>query len=508
MKKVFALFLALCMLCTMLAACGGGTSSSQSSSGSSSSGSSTPADSSSGDSSEPASSTGSSGDVPTLTWYMVGGGEPSNLASWTEQVNAYLEEKIGVHLDLQIVSWDGWGDRRKVIVQANEPYDLIFTDMSSYSGDVAMNAFADLTDLIQETPGLTELIPETFFDCCKIGGKLYGIPAFKDSSMTNFFVWTKEHVDNYFPEYTEVHALADATEGLKAIKEGTGEPPLLLSQDGISCVVGNRYDGFGAGLNPMGVSYFSGEAKVVNVYEQDDIMDQLRILYQWMNEGLINSDAPTLGEASGMCSLGVAQGWPSAAKGWGEGRTAEVVLSQFGDTVLSNDTVQGSITCISNSSQHKLEALKLIELVNTDTKLRDMLAYGEEGVNFEYIQEDGVQKVHKINTDWTGAAYTQGTFMDMTVTEGTPADTYSGEVAEQNRNAKTSPALGFHFEPGDLADAVTSCQATFQEYKSVLFTGGMDPDVAVPEMIQAMKDQGLDDIIAEAQKQLDAYLAG
>ena len=39
MKKVFALFLALCMLCTMLAACGGGTSSSQSSSGSSSSGS-------------------------------------------------------------------------------------------------------------------------------------------------------------------------------------------------------------------------------------------------------------------------------------------------------------------------------------------------------------------------------------------------------------------------------------------------------------------------------------
>lgn len=503
MKKFLALFLTVCLLCTALVGCSSpAPQDSADQSSKTDSTASTPAEDST-----PETDNTPSGDVPTLTWYMVGGGEPSNLASWTEKVNAYLEEKIGVHLDLQIVSWSDWGNRRTVLVQTNQPYDLIFTDMGSYASDVATNAFADLTDMISQTPGLTDLIPAEYLDCCRIDGKLYGIPAYKDSSMTNFFVWTKEHVDNYYPDYADAHDLASISDGLRAIKAGTGEAPLLLNQDGISCVVGNRYDGFGAGLTAMGVSYFSGEAKVVSVFEQDDVMDQLKILHQWMTEGLINSDAATLGEASGMCSLGVAQGWPAAAQGWGEGRTAEVVVSQFDHTVLSNDTVQGSITCISNSSQHKVEALKLLELVNTDTKLRDMLAYGEEGVNFEYVQEDGATKVNKINTDWTGAAYTQGTFMDMTVTTGTAADTYTNEVDSQNKNATTSPALGFHFEPGELADAVAACQATFSEYKSVLFTGDMDPEVAVPQMLEAMRDQGLDDILAEAQKQLDEFIA-
>ena len=72
-------------------------------------------------------------EIPELKWYAVGGGQPANYDSWKTKVDAYLEEKIGVHLDMQIVSWGDWGNRRSVIVQTNEPYDLMFTDMSSYT---------------------------------------------------------------------------------------------------------------------------------------------------------------------------------------------------------------------------------------------------------------------------------------------------------------------------------------------------------------------------------------
>lgn len=447
------------------------------------------------------------GEIPTLTWYMVGGGMPANIDSWTEKVNAYLEEKIGAHLNIQCVSWGDWGDRRTNIVSTNEPYDLMFTDMGSFVNDVRMGAFADISDLLAEVPGLTDLIPAAYLDACRIDGKLYAIPAYKDSSMTNFFVWTKEYVDEYFPEYADAHTLQDITEGLKAMKDGKGEPPFLLNQDGISCITGNKYDAMGLGSIGLGVSYHSGSTEVVPVFEQEDVLKDLRTIHEWFVNGYINSDAAVRGEATGMCGVGVAQGWPGAAQGWGEGRGAEVVVSQFEDTVLSNDTVQGSMTCISASSAHKLEALKLLELVNTDTKLRDMLAYGEEGVNFEYVEEDGYTRVNKLNNDWTLAAYTQGTFFNMSLTTGSVGNPYLDEVKVQNDNAIASPAMGFVCDTTNIADQMSACQAVFSEYKSLIMTGTGDPDTVIPEMMQKMRDSGFDDIQKEVQAQFDAWLA-
>lgn len=511
-KKILALLLAAMMALAMLAGC---TSNNDPQDGSQQpeEQQSTPVETpdNSGESQAP------TGEIPTITWYTVGGGMPSNIDAWTEKANAYLEQKIGVHINVQCVSWDGWNQRRAVIVQSNEPYDIIFTDMSAFGSDVAMGAFADLTDLIKDTPGLTDLIPANYLDAVKVDGKLYGIPAYKDSSATQYFVWTKEHVDSYFEGWADVHSVADCTEGLRALKEGTGVAPVLLDKNGISCMVGNRYDNLCTGLPALGISYFDGSNKIVCTFEQEDVMEQFKIVHQWFSEGLINSDAAVLGDANNtMCTMGVAQGWPAAAGGWGLSRGADVVVSQFGETVMSNDTIQGSIACISASSQHKAEALKLLELVNTDTTMRDMMAYGEEGVNFKYLEKDGEKRVWKINNDWTLPAYTQGSYMTMTPTvdgkteeEAMSADfgvnPYITEVDAQNKSATVSPALGFNFDTTNVADELAACKAIFEEYKGQLYTGTGDPEVLVPEIMAAMRDSGFDAIVAEAQAQYDAW---
>ena len=65
------------------------------------------------------------------------------------------------------------------------------------------------------------------------------------------------------------------------------------------------------------------------------------------------------------------------------------------------------MNAISVNSKYKEECLKVLELINSDSKFRDMLAYGVEGNTFEYVS-DGVIK--KLRDDWPLAAYTQGTF--------------------------------------------------------------------------------------------------
>lgn len=439
-------------------------------------------------------------DIPTLVWYQVGGGQPANYDSWQTKVNAYLEEKLGVHLDVRVVSWSDWGNKRSVIVQNDEPYDLIFSDMSNYTSDVQAGAFANLSGLMEEVPGLTDLIPQDYLNACIVGGGLYGIPCYKDSSMTNFFVWTKKDVEAHYPEYAQAHTLAEIDEGLRSIYAETRVAPLLLARNGLSCVVTNKYDACTLGNVGIGIAY-NGGTEFVPIFEQADVLADLAILQTWMEDGLINSDAAVLAQASGLCTLGIAQGWPSAAKSWSDERGVEVVVSQFEDTVLSSDTLMGSITCIANSSGHKLEALKLLELVNTDAVLRDMLWYGEEGVNFEYVEEDGVRKVQKLNTDWSMAAYTQGTFFVGTPEVG--SDGY-GEIKLQNENAVASPAMGFIPDITGIREEIAAVKVIYEEYNSMIMTGTGGQDY-IDAMMAAMRTAGFDTILNEVNTQFAAW---
>ena len=510
MKKFLALLLASVMTLALLAGCGGSGDTPANTDTPTNTDTDTPTNT---DTDTPTNT--DNGEYPTITWYQVGGGAPANIDTWTEKANAYLEEKIGVHINVQCISWGDWGKRRSVIVQTNEPYDIMFTDASSYVNDVRMGAFADLTDLLAQCPGIAEAIPADFLDAAKIDGKIYGIPAYKDNAAQQFFVWTKEQVEAYYPDWANVHTTEQATAALQALKDGTGEAPMLLNKDGISAIPENRYDGMGIGLSALGVSYRDGSNKVVAVYEQPDVLDQFKIVQQWMENGLINSDAATASEATGMCGVGIAQGWPSAAGGWGDGRGAEVVVSTYNEPVLSTQTALGSMACISSSSAHPLEALKLLELVNTDTTFRDMMAYGVEGENFEYVdmevERNGEkvteQRVHKINNDWTLAAYTQGKTIHMTPDDTSEINPYVDEILPQNENAIRSPAMGFCFDNSEVADKISACQAIFEEYKGIIHTGTGDVEANVAAMMSAMRDSGFDEIVTAVQTQLDEYLA-
>ena len=59
-----------------------------------------------------------------------------------------------------------------------------------------------------------------------------------------------------------------------------------------------------------------------------------------------------------------------------------------------------------------------------------------------------------------------------------------------------------------VSEKLSACVAVYEKYKSVLLTGAMDPEEIVPQMMSEMRANGFDDIVAEAQAQLDAFLAG
>lgn len=439
-------------------------------------------------------------EVVTLKWIQVGSGMPNNYEAWLEQINPYLEEKIGVNVEMEIVSWADWDSRRSIIETSGEAFDILFTDSGRYLSEINTGIFMDITDMVKtETPDLYALMPEDYWDAVSVDGKIYGVPTYKDSSASIYFIWDKDVADKYDINIDEIADMQSLYTALKTIKDGEGTAPYRMSSSGADFLMYD-YDGLGLGLPVIGVKVDDETRTVVNPLQDEDIIENLKLVRQMYVEGIINGNATTNDSDSTYRIFATAQGWSGAAAStWGPSWGIEnCVAVQYGNTVLSNATVQGSINGIYSGCEHPEKALQLLELVNTDSKVRDMFYYGVEGDNFEY--QDGY--VNKLNEDWTMAGYTQGTFFNVTPLVDSGSNGWD-EVKQLNENATGSVLLGFSVDATGLETEIANCNAVYAKYKAELWTGTADPEELLPKIISELETAGWQTIADEAQKQID-----
>lgn len=443
-----------------------------------------------------------SGDIPTLVWHTVGNGMPTNYDKWQKHINEYLEEKIGVHVDVKVYPWGEWDDRRSLIVNSSEYFDILFTNEGRYNAEVKLGAFMDITDLVQtEAPDLYNYIPEDYWKAVSVDGKIYSVPTYKDSSATQYLVWDTAMVEKYGIDNKNLKSLDEVTESFRTIRDGENVAPFKLYKNGLDYVY-VHYDSMQAGLPPLGVRFDDEDMKVVNTLEQQDVLDTLETLHQWYEEGIINADAPALDEQSGYRVSFIAQGWPSAAKTtWGPNAGIDAEAVQFSDTIVSNSTVGGSLNAIYSGTKYPEKCIQLLDLINKDSYVRDAFYYGLEGENFEYT-EDG--KVNKLNSDWKMAGYTQATFFN--VSQLTTDETNQwDEVKELNANAKPSVLLGFNLDTTEIETELAECRAIYLKYRSELTTGAKEPAEIIKNINDELDAAGFQKILTEAQKQVDAF---
>lgn len=262
------------------------------------------------------------------------------------------------------------------------------------------------------------------------------------------------------------------------------------------------YDGAGVGVPVMGVRYDDQERKVVSVFESEEIMANLNLLHKWYNDGLINADAATLAEAGSELPFYVAQGWAGAWTYTKDGKSVTGTTVPFIGPISSSGTIMGSMNGVYAGARNPEKVLEFLQLVNTDSKLRDMICYGEEGVNFEYV--DGLVEQNN-EKPWPWARYTQGNHAILTPTTANP-DLFSG-IAWVNDNAVPSVLMGFNLDRSKIEDELAQIKATYEKYQSEMLTGTADPAEIVPAMMDELKAVGFDEVMAEVQRQIDAHFA-
>ena len=496
-KRILALLMAMAMTAGVLGGCSSGDTGS------------TSGDSTSSDTSD---NTSQTGEAPTVSWYTIGGDEPGNFAEAVHALSDYAEGKINVKLNLVLSNWNSYRDRFNTMINGGDKFDIMFTDSQTYSRYVHQGAFLDITDKVQSvTPDMYKAIPENLWEGVKVGGKIYSVPTYKDSSLTQFWWYDKAYVDKYNLDVQSVKTMDDLTEIFKTVKEGEGDDfyPVNLNQGNPWNGFWNDYDDLCTGMGGLlGVKLDDESRKVVSVLEQEDIMHNLNLLHEWYQAGYINPDANVSGENYTQCFFGNGQSWPSEATNQAKSQGVdEYIYVQHGDTILTSATIQGSLNAISANSANADAALQLLQLANTDTEFRDMLHFGQKGVDWDYNDEGVVEQVE--GQTWTTGPtnYAQANYFILTRSTD-EAETKYDEIKSQNENAKESVCLGFTFDPTNVQTQIAACSAVWsQSAKADLLTGAVDPEERVPQLLEELKAAGLQEVIDEAQRQIDEYFA-
>jgi putative aldouronate transport system substrate-binding protein len=522
MKKALSLALALTLIVTMLAACAGNSNTGNDNT---SSGSGTTEQSTTKTESSSTGETSSDGHPSGLEPYEIHWYMPNTVQldqdMVAEAMSEILKEKINATLKLHIIDWGSYDQQISIKMAAGEPMDLIFTSnwSNDYASAVNKNAYVEITDdmLARLGPNILNGVPSSAWEAAKIGGKLYAIINTQVLARTPGIILQNQYVDKYNFDLGQVKSLEDMTPLFEQIRDNEpGVDPIEISPsrpiftDYISKL---GMEMFGED-NPAGIYIDDDSTTVINIYDTEQTRGLLNLLRSWYDSGIIRSDAPIYTDFSAdraaqrnASLINVINPDTVANMASQFNMTAdEMTAITFSEPYMSTSAIIATMTAISVTSGDPERCVMLYDLLydEKDTKLFNMLSYGIEDVHFTL---DGDVATQIPNTGyWLVSGWEYGNmFNSYRQSESQPAWYPTGPNI--NNSAIPSKLLGFSFDPEPVKSQLAQCQAVMDEYKGGLFTGAVDPIVVLPEFLEKLEIAGSQEIMFEAQRQIDEWKA-
>jgi putative aldouronate transport system substrate-binding protein len=446
-----------------------------------------------------------------LTMFIPGSGDPKDMALVNKELSTYLTEKINATLTLQVIDWGSWADKMNLKYASGEKFDLVWTvNWDNFYPKIEQGNFLDLTKLIDEyAPDAKKIIDPALMSGSKYKGKHYSLPVQKEMASTRGLLLRKDLVEKYKVDLTKITKLEDMEPIYDQIlKNEPGVVPFFLDKATSVFTILSQKD-----LD----SYLVREAKdykVVNMFETPQYKAGLDLARKWYLAGYVNKDAATTGNWAEQIKAGKVFSFPSALK---PGKDAEVsqahgveyVQVDLTKPIITTADTTGSMMSISRTSGNPERAMMFLNLLYTDKKLVNMIAYGIEGTHFVKKSENVIDFPQGVTAQTSG--YSLGTawmfgnqFNNYLWTNEDPKKWE--KFGAFNKAADVSRVIGFSFDPSNVKNEVSAESNVHKEFIPALQTGTVDPNEVLPQFNSKLKSIGTDKIAAEKQKQIDAFV--
>jgi putative aldouronate transport system substrate-binding protein len=358
-------------------------------------------------------------------------------------------------------------------------------------------------------------LPEWILAGCYVGDGLYALPSVKDFAISvSICCIAAKYLDGIGYDYdskwsdpNKESIKVDKWEDLDPIFEQLHAkyPDVAIFTSTGSLNQGYVYDNVGADwygvlLDPV------NSLKVSDVWSSQEFKDITTRTHRYNQLGYVYANALTervgMGTAiaSGVGMTVVSQGKPGyKTQATSESSGNLVIPFQIGPDIVKSTAPTNVCYCMNSSCEDPIATMQFLNLAYTDSYISNLLCWGEEGVEYQVLDNGTIDYCDGVTRDTCEYATDVQWEMPNELLAH-PWHTDTPDLWERmrafNENAGRSLALGFNWDNADYATQFTALENVRTEYESPLILGFYDPQEKIPEMVERLKGVGLDDYIA------------
>jgi ABC-type glycerol-3-phosphate transport system substrate-binding protein len=424
-----------------------------------------------------------------------------------------MKDDLGLKVEMIYVPWDQYWEQKDIMLAANEPIDLYWDGLPDLSTMVNKKQALVLNDLIDKYgQDMLKVLPMEQIQGAKIGDDIYGIPsAYAPSSAMYQLVCVRQDI----LEAVGMEKLNTA-EDLKVFAEKVKEQfPEMKGPADVIFKPLTRYfadEQYTWIASADTVVYGEDSKKAYNYYDTDAFREVAQYNREMYNAGLY-SDELTIkyNERDSRMQTGLYL-WVEGSLGK-ETEIIDSVKANAPDARLQTYLLKeeepryviatgGEVLCIPPTAPNPEGAMKFINWLYTSQENYLFALYGVEGTDYEVV--DG--RINKLVPD---EFFYEWMFRNQNYQLFTPNidQEYIDKYQSWDEEAIPSDMLGFRFNNEKVKEIETAIkEITGKDLASVLY-GFVDFDTEYPKAMQKLKDAGIDEYVAEVQRQVDEFLA-
>lgn len=475
----------------------------------------------------------------TLTWYLHGSSVSDDKAV-LEKANAYLKDKLNVTIKPIWGTWGDFDDNVVLSISGGDDVDIYFTcswTQDEYNAYARKGAWLRLdqegNNLIEKyAPDIWNLLPQVLKTGATVPGKdglgVYAIPGYKDSATQNCWDVNVTLLEKYGYTLDDIKNTDyyGFDKILKTVKEGEGENFYPLNVEGmvLERMVDNSIIVAGdSGISNM-LSYYMNPTdtakegiygnKILSKYETPEYKKFAEKTREYYLAGYIDpkmairtqaNDTRTTAQESAKYLIGTQSyslGYEAEASAR---RGINVQMVPVTPAYLDTAVSQGAMMAISAGCKNPERAVAFLNLLNTDPYLMTLLDYGIEGVHYDIVNGGEARLNKEARNSYSPWTNGMGNITLLPPLEGQGLDFWDTFKAYYGGCSEV-PILGYCFNASSVENELAALANAALEYDLALNTGSIDPATKLPELIQKLKDNGIDRVVAEANAQLESFL--
>lgn len=455
-------------------------------------------------------------DAYTVKIVFVGDATSEACAEVSEKLSAITMEKYGCKVVIERFSYSSFQEQVNLMLSSGEKLDLFPNFAFNTTTAASTGQIMAIDDLLKSNgQGILDAVEAGEWACATYAGSIYAVPNGKEKAAGIGIAVRSDVLAEVGFADASFEKLSDLTALFAALKEKYPDAYPLAADHGTLGYFWSNADQLGGEYGVIMNCTTTDQMKVENYYATEEYKEIIKLRYEWAQAGYIAPDAHTGTEnaydliAAGTSFCCFTNTKPGIEAEW-ERKVGQLMTVFEAVAPIKMTSNVSNQWYISSQSENPAMAMNVLNELYTNPEAANIAVNGIEGKNWVYNADKGVltypEGVNAANTSYSSVAWAWCNELITIPWESDGVDIWKDTLAF-NESASNSIALGFAWDSANVLNEVAACNNVLSKYTNALACGQLNPDEAIPMFLEELKSAGLDTIIADMQKQLDAWAA-